>query len=74
QFLVLYNEAKPLYEEYMRLRKENNINTPMDFDCFLRRLQRNAEKIKATYHCESVSFQVHVKDGNVLLKPKINKK
>lgn len=68
------NEAKPLYEEYMRLRKENNINTPMDFDCFLRRLQRNAEKIKATYHCESVSFQVHVKDGNVLLKPKINKK
>lgn len=67
-------EAKPLYEEYMRLRKENNINTPMDFDCFLRRLQRNAAKIKAQYHCESVSFQVHVKDGNVLLKPKINKK
>lgn len=67
-------EAKPLYEEYMRLRKANNIDTPMDFDCFLRRLQRNAAKIKATYHCENVTFQVHVSDGNVVLKPKIEKK
>ena len=68
------DEAKPIYEEYMRLRKENNITTPMDFDTFLRRLQRNAEKIKAKYNCESVTFQVHVSDGNVLLKPKIVKK
>ncbi len=67
-------EAKSIYEEYMRLRKENNINTPMDFDCFLRRLQRNAAKIKAQYHCQNVTFQVHVSNGNVLLKPKISKK
>ncbi|MBQ9394422.1 MAG: hypothetical protein IJU23_02755 [Proteobacteria bacterium] len=67
-------EAKPIYEEYMRLRKENNITSPMDFDTFLRRLQRNAEKIKTQYHCENVTFQVHVVDGNVLLKPKIVKK
>ena len=67
-------EAKPLYEEYMRLRKENNIDTPMDFDCFLRRLQRNAAKIKATYKCDNVTFHVHVSDGNVVLKPKIEKK
>ena len=66
-------EAKPLYEEYMRLRKENNINEPMDFDCFLRRLQRNAEKIKAAHHCSEVHFQVHVADGKVVLKPKIVK-
>lgn len=67
-------EAKPIYEEYMRLRKENNITAPMDFDTFLRRLQRNAEKIKSQYHCDNVTFQVHVNDGNVLLKPKIVKK
>ncbi|MBO4351522.1 MAG: hypothetical protein J6A01_11340, partial [Proteobacteria bacterium] len=40
-------EAKPLYEEYMRLRKENHIDTPMEFDSFVRKLQRNAAKIKA---------------------------
>jgi hypothetical protein len=57
-----------------RLRKENNIDTPMDFDCFLRRLQRNAAKIKATYKCDNVTFHVHVSDGNVVLKPKIEKK
>ena len=67
-------EAKTIYEEYMRLRKENNITTPMDFDSFLRRLQRNAAKIKAQHHCDNVTFQVHVSDGNVLLKPKIVKK
>lgn len=67
-------EAKAIYEEYMRLRKENNINTPMDFDSFLRRLQRNAAKIKEQHHCDNVTFQVHVSDGNVLLKPKIVKK
>ena len=66
-------EVKPLYQEYMRLRKENNINEPMDFDCFLRRLQRNAEKIKAVHHCSEVHFQVHVADGKVVLKPKIVK-
>ena len=66
-------EATPLYEEYMRLRKENHIDTPMEFDVFLRRLQRNAAQIKEKYHCQSVSFQVHVVDGNVILKPKINK-
>ncbi len=67
-------EAKVIYEEYMRLRKENNINTPMEFDSFLRRLQRNAAKIKETHHCQAVTFQVHVSNGNVLLKPKIVKK
>lgn len=67
-------EATELYEKYMRLRKENNILAPMDFDCFLRRLYRNVDKIKKTYHCDSVHFEVHVSDGNVLLKPKIVKK
>ena len=66
-------EATPLYAEYMRLRKENHIDTPMEFDVFLRRLQRNAAQIKEKYHCTNVSFQVHVVDGNVILKPKISK-
>lgn len=66
-------EATALYDEYMARRKENNINTPMDFDCFLRRLQRNIQKIKTTYKCKEVHFEIHVSDGNVLLKPKIVK-
>lgn len=67
------HEARELFEEYMKARKENNIDTPMDFDCFMRRLHRNVVKIKKTYHCEEVHFEVHVSDGNVLLKPKIVK-
>ena len=66
-------EATPIYEEYMRLRKENHIDTPMEFDVFLRRLQRNAAQIKEKYHCTDVTFKVHVVDGNVILKPKIVK-
>ena len=67
------DEAKPLYEEYMRKRRENGINAPMEFDVFLRRLQRNAAKIKETHHCENVTFQVQVNNGNVVLKPKLVK-
>ena len=67
-------EAQKLFDEYMKARQENDIDTPMDFDCFMRRLHRNVVKIKETYHCEEVHFEVHVSDGNVLLKPKIVKK
>ena len=67
------DEARPLYEEYMKKRRENGINAPMEFDVFLRRLQRNAAKIKETHHCENVTFQVHVTNGNVVLKPKLVK-
>ena len=66
-------EARPLYEEYMKKRRENGIDAPMEFDVFLRRLQRNAAKIKETHHCENVTFQVHVTNGNVVLKPKLVK-
>lgn len=66
-------EARELFETYMERRKENHIQTPMDFDCFLRRLQRNIDKIKNTHHCKAVHFEVKVSDGNVLLKPKIEK-
>lgn len=67
-------EAQKLFDEYMKARQANDIDTPMDFDCFMRRLHRNVVKIKETYHCEEVHFEVHVSDGNVLLKPKIVKK
>lgn len=68
------DEATALYEEYMKVRKENHIDTPMDFDCFLRRLKRNIEMIKSTYHCEEVHFEVRVDNGKVNLKPLISKK
>ena len=67
------DEIRPLYEEYMRLRKENNNNNPMEFDVFVRRLQRNAAQIKEKYHCSKVNFKVQVVDGNVILKPQITK-
>lgn len=68
------DEATALYEEYMKVRKENHIDTPMDFDCFLRRLKRNIEMIKSTYHCEEVHFEVRADNGKVNLKPLISKK
>ncbi len=67
-------EAEALYGEYMAQRKANRIDAPMDFDCFVRRLHRNVVKIKETYGCDEVHFEVHASDGNVLLKPKIVKK
>lgn len=67
-------EAEALYGEYMAQRKANHIDAPMDFDCFVRRLHRNVVKIKETYGCDEVHFEVHASDGNVLLKPKIVKK
>lgn len=64
-------EAGELYTEYMRLRAQLGITQPMDFDKFLRRLRRNAQKIKEQYKADKVSFEVHINNGKVVLKPKI---
>lgn len=64
-------EAGELYTEYMRLRAQLGITQPMDFDKFLRRLRRNAQKIKEQYKADKVSFEVYINNGKVVLKPKI---
>ena len=68
------SETAALYEEYMRLRRENHIDAPMSYEEFLRKLETSTNRIIEKYHCEKVSFLVHVSNGNVVLKPKIVRK
>ena len=68
------SETAALYEEYMRLRRENHIDAPMTYEEFLRKLETSTNRIIEKYHCEKVSFLVHVNNGNVVLKPKIVRK
>lgn len=62
---------RPLYNEFIKKRLENNQNDDMDFDKFVRRVKRNKKQIQDSYHCKEVGFDIVVSQGKVVLKPKI---
>jgi hypothetical protein len=63
--------TQALYDRYMQARATHNQPADMDYDRFVRRLQRNEAALKEKHGCKAVEFSVAVNDGKVVLKPKL---
>lgn len=66
-------EMKSLYETYMAKRHETGNDTPMSYEQFLRRINRNIDKIKQTHPHTDITFSVTVQNGKVVLTPSLKK-
>jgi hypothetical protein len=62
-------EFHRLYGEFVATKDECGEPTDgLTLERFIRRLQRNKEKLTEQYQCRSVRFKVYVKDGKAALK------
>lgn len=66
-------EMKALYDTYMAKRHETGNDTPMSYDQFLRRINRNIEKLKQTHPNTEITFNVTVLNGKAVLTPALKK-
>ena len=66
-------EMKALYDNYMAKRHETGNDTPMEYDQFLRRMNRNIEKLKQAHPNTEITFNVTVLNGKAVLTPAIKK-
>ena len=64
---------KALYDNYMAKRHETGNDTPMEYDQFLRRMNRNIEKLKQAHPNTEITFNVTVLNGKAVLTPAIKK-
>ena len=64
-----YNRA--LFEEYITARQKlGQSNENILFERFIEKLQKNENVLKARHGCKEVRFEVVLKEGKVVLKPK----
>jgi hypothetical protein len=57
----------------MAKRHETGNDTPMSYDQFLRRINRNIEKLKQTHPNTEITFNVTVLNGKAVLTPALKK-
>ncbi len=67
---------KALYDDYMAKRQQTGNNAEMTYDQFLRRINRNIDKIHETHPNAEITFSVTIQGGKAVLTPalKNNKK
>jgi len=67
---------KALYDDYMAKRKQTGNNAEMPYDQFLRRINRNIEKIHETHPNAEIVFNATIQNGKAVLSPSLknNKK
>ncbi len=63
--------ARQLYDQFNAAREQLGMpRNAMPFDRFEQSLRSQEEKVRATHRCREVDFEVVVKDGKAVLKPK----
>ncbi len=59
---------REVYEDFLRVRKENGENAELPFDKFAGRLSESRAAVVARHRCKDVTFQVYVKNGKAAIK------
>ncbi len=66
-------ELRALYEDYIDKRRETGKDVDMPFDQFVRRMNRNRDKIEAAHPGAKVKFSVSIQNGKAVLTPTLIK-